>query len=63
MAGSTRKIAQTILSREGVGAVWELHLDAAVLYRDGCPKLAKMMVEIADAIEEMILSRQDRSAG
>jgi hypothetical protein len=60
MASSTQRIAQTVLSREGVGAVWELHLDAAMLYRDGCPKLAKIMVEIADAIEQMVLSRQDR---
>jgi hypothetical protein len=62
MASSTKCLARSILCREGVDAIWELHLDAAMLHRDGCPKLAKMMVEIADAIEEMISSRREHPA-
>ena len=57
MASSTRRIAWSILSREGIAAIWELHLDAAMLYRDGHPELAEIIVEIADALEEMIFWR------
>ena len=47
------KIARDVLAREGIGAIWQLHLDAATLYRAGNTISAVALIEIADlAMEE-----------
>ena len=47
----TDKLALTILARNGIGAIWRLHLAAAVVYRIGNPGAAAAILEIADAAE------------
>jgi hypothetical protein len=37
-----------MLAREGIAAIWQLHLDAATLYRAGNRISAVALVEIAD---------------
>jgi len=44
-------IARKILVREGVAAIWQLHLAAARAYRGGLNEAATGIVEIADAAE------------
>jgi hypothetical protein len=44
-------IARKILAREGVAAIWQLHLSAALAYRDGHKAVAAGIIEIADAAE------------
>ena len=44
-------IARRVLVREGVAAIWQLHLAAARAYRDGLNEAATGIVEIADAAE------------
>jgi hypothetical protein len=44
-------IALTILARDGVSAIWALHLSAAGAYRDGHKSVAAGIIDIADAAE------------
>jgi len=44
-------IARKILAREGVAAIWQLHLAATRAYRDGLNEAATGSAEIADAAE------------
>jgi hypothetical protein len=55
-------IARKILIREGVGAIWQLHLAAARAYRDGQKAAATGIIEIADVAEREWL-RGDGHAG
>src|SRR4029077_3768073 len=55
-------IARKILVREGVGAIWQLHLAAARAYRDGQKAAATGIIEIADVAERKWL-RGDGHAG
>jgi hypothetical protein len=48
----TENLALSILAREGIAAVWQLHLAAADAHRTGHPIAAASIVEIADAAEE-----------
>jgi hypothetical protein len=50
-------IARKILVREGVGAIWQLHLAAARAYRDGQKAAATGIIEIADVVEREWLRR------
>jgi hypothetical protein len=50
-------IALTILARDGVAAIWRLHLSAAGAYRDGKKAVATGIIEIADAAEREWLRR------
>ena len=47
----SEKLALSILAREGIAAIWQLHLAAARAYRDGLNEAATGIVEIADAAE------------
>ena len=47
----TKNIARKVLVREGVAAIWQLHLAAARAYRDGQTAAATGIIEIADAAE------------
>ena len=45
-------IALTILARDGVSAIWALHLSAAGAYRDGHKSVAAGIIEITEAAEQ-----------
>jgi hypothetical protein len=45
----TENLALTMLAREGIAAIWQLHLAAADAHRTGHPSTAASIVEIADA--------------
>ena len=47
----TENLALTMLAREGIAAIWQLHLSAARAYRDGQKAVAAGIIEIADAAE------------
>jgi hypothetical protein len=49
------------LEREGISAVWQLHLAAAAAYRDGYRRAAETVLEIADAAERELLERAHNS--
>jgi hypothetical protein len=44
-------IALSLLARDGIVAIWGLHLSAAGAYRDGHKAVATGIIEIADAAE------------
>ena len=44
-------LARSILREKGIGAIWQLHLDAVYAYRTGYPVAANAIVDLADAIE------------
>ena len=46
------KIARDMLAREGIAAIWKLHLDAATLCRAGNRTSAAVFFEIADLATE-----------
>jgi hypothetical protein len=46
----TESVALTLLVREGIAAIWQLHLSAAKVHRDG-HRAAATIIEIADAAE------------
>ena len=43
--------AWTLLDRDGIAAIWMLHLSAAAAYRAGHKAVAVGIIEIADAAE------------
>ena len=55
----TEKLAVSILAREGVAAIWELHVAAAEVHRTGHRKAAAAIVEIAEAAENKWLSARN----
>ena len=40
-----------VLARDGIAAIWGLHLSAALAYQDGHEGVAAGVIEIADAAE------------
>ena len=61
------EIALSLLRREGIDSVWELHVHAARVYREGETQAAEWLVKIADVAEDMVqrhghfaLGRPDR---
>ena len=55
-------LARSILREKGVGAIWQLHLDAAYAYRTGYPAAAKGISDLAEAIEQEVMRREITSA-
>jgi aspartate aminotransferase-like enzyme len=55
------KLAVRLLAREGISAVWQLHVAAATAYRDGYKRAAETVLEIADAAERELLVRAHHS--
>ena len=53
----TENLALTMLARDGIAAVWVLHLAAAKAYLDGNKGMAATILEIADAAESEWLRR------
>jgi len=51
------RLAQSILDDKGVGAIWQLHLDAAYAYRTGYPTAAVGIWDLAEATEREWLRR------
>jgi hypothetical protein len=48
----TEKLALTMLARDGIAAIWQLHLASAEAHRSGYPSVAALILEIAEAAEE-----------
>ena len=55
----TENLALRILARDGIAAIWTLHLAAARAYRDGNKAMAATILEIADAAEREWLRRSN----
>jgi hypothetical protein len=53
------KLALKILTKEGIGEIWRLHVAAADAYRNGCLTAAASAVEIVEAAEEMLLRAKE----
>jgi hypothetical protein len=53
MGASSTRIATRLLARDGIGAIWELHEAAASAQRAGHKWAAEIMIEIADAAEQI----------
>ena len=47
----TEIVALSLLAQDGVAAIWQLHLSAALAYPDGQMAAATGIIEIADAAE------------
>jgi hypothetical protein len=47
----TEQLALSMLARDGLAAVWQLHLSAADAHRTGHPKAAQSILELAEAAE------------
>ena len=50
-------LAQSVLDGQGIGAVWQLHLDAAHAHRTGYPTAANAILDLAEAIEQEVMRR------
>ena len=51
----------SILDGKGVGAIWQLHIDAAHAYRTGYPVAADAILELAEAAERVLMRRESAS--
>jgi hypothetical protein len=56
-ASVVEKVAAAQLNRDGIGAIWLLHLSATQAHFEGYAHAAKLMVEIADTAERLWLAR------
>jgi hypothetical protein len=56
-------IALTLLDRDGISAIWRLHLSAALAYRDGHRSVARGIIDIADAAEREWVRARDAVKG
>ena len=56
-------IASTLIARDGIAAIWGLHLSAALAYQDGHKAVAAGVMEIADAAEREWLRENGRVHG
>ena len=52
-------LALSVLASNGIGAIWQLHIDAAHAYRTGYPTAAMAILELAEAAEQEWLRRGD----
>lgn len=53
----TETLAVRLLARDGISAIWQLHIAAAAAYRDGYKRAAETVLQIADAAERELLGR------
>jgi hypothetical protein len=60
MQTMAEKIAVSILTREGIAAIWRLHMAAADAHRSGHFRSAAAIPEIAEAAEEAWMSARER---
>jgi hypothetical protein len=59
----TERIALSILDREGIRAIWTLHVAAAKAHRQGHPAAAAAILEIAEVAERAWISATERVTG
>ena len=52
-------LATPILDGKGIGAIWQLHLDAAYAYQTGYPVAADAILELAEAAERVLMRKED----
>ena len=52
-------LATSILDGKGIGAIWQLHLDAAYAYQTGYPVAAEAILELAEAAEWVLMRKED----
>ena len=55
----TEKLALSMLARDGIAAIWQLHLDAAYAHRTGYPTAAAAILELVETAERELM-RQER---
>ena len=51
-------LALSVLAGRGIGAIWQLHVDAAEAHRIGYPAAAYAMLELAEAAERVWLQQE-----
>jgi hypothetical protein len=49
------KLAAKLLARDGISAIWQLHVAAAAAHADGYRHAAETVLEIAEAAERTLL--------
>lgn len=47
-------VAEELLKRDGLAAVWQIHMVATKVHGDGYPLAAEILIKIADAAEESL---------
>ena len=55
-------LASSILAANGIGAIWQLHVDAAHAYQTGYPTAALAILELAETAEGLWLRRAEAPA-
>jgi hypothetical protein len=50
----TESVALELLRRDGAAVIWQAHMTAANVYRDGHPRAAEILLNIANAAEEAL---------
>jgi hypothetical protein len=58
----TENLALTMLARDGIAAIWQLHIAAAEAHRTGHPRIAASISEIAEAAEQAWLRAEGSRA-
>lgn len=61
MDSLTESVAIELLRRDGASVIWQAHVTAARVYRDGESRAAEILLNIADAAEEAM--RRDGAVG
>jgi hypothetical protein len=51
-------LALSVLAVRGIGAIWQLHVDAAEAHRTGYPAAAYAILELAEAAERVWLQQE-----
>jgi hypothetical protein len=59
---SAETLALKMLAREGIAAIWQLHLAAAEAHRSGHHRAAETVIEIAEAAEQAWLRAEGTRA-
>jgi hypothetical protein len=52
------RLAHSILVGKGIGAIWQLQLDAAYAYRTGYHVAAAAILELVEAVEQELLRKE-----
>ena len=55
-------LATSILDSKGIGAIWQLHLDAAYAHQTGYPVAAEAILELAEAAERVLMQSENAPA-
>jgi aspartate aminotransferase-like enzyme len=57
MLAFAEAVAARLLAREGIAAIWQLHVAAARVHRQGNHLAALSIIQIADAAERLWITR------